>query len=47
MSLGMLLLCRDAMPGSLLPWRRLQSGLLGGDATRIHVNPDCGLKTRK
>ena len=22
-------------------------GLLGGDATRIHCNPDCGLKTRK
>ncbi|KAL4447714.1 hypothetical protein ABPG75_004933 [Micractinium tetrahymenae] len=25
----------------------LKSGLLGGDAARIHVNPDCGLKTRK
>ena len=24
-----------------------QVGLLGGDATRIHCNPDCGLKTRK
>lgn len=22
-------------------------GLLGGDASRIHVNPDCGLKTRR
>ncbi|PSC76117.1 5-methyltetrahydropteroyltriglutamate-homoc ysteine s-methyltransferase isoform A [Micractinium conductrix] len=25
----------------------LQAGLLGGDASRIHVNPDCGLKTRR
>lgn len=25
----------------------LQVGLLGGDASRIHCNPDCGLKTRK
>jgi 5-methyltetrahydropteroyltriglutamate--homocysteine methyltransferase len=25
----------------------LKTGILGGDATRIHVNPDCGLKTRR
>ncbi|KAL4539572.1 hypothetical protein Ndes2437B_g02062 [Nannochloris sp. 'desiccata'] len=25
----------------------LNTGILGGDATRIHVNPDCGLKTRR
>lgn len=25
----------------------LGNGILNGDATRIHVNPDCGLKTRK
>nr|BAU71146.1 METE; cobalamin-independent methionine synthase [Parachlorella kessleri] len=25
----------------------METGILGGDATRIHVNPDCGLKTRK
>ena len=24
-----------------------QAGLLGGDARRLHVNPDCGLKTRR
>lgn len=24
-----------------------QVGLLEGDACRIHVNPDCGLKTRR
>lgn len=23
------------------------TGILQGDATRIHINPDCGLKTRK
>ena len=25
----------------------LSTGILGGDATRIHINPDCGLKTRR
>lgn len=25
----------------------LDTGVLNGDATRIHVNPDCGLKTRR
>jgi 5-methyltetrahydropteroyltriglutamate--homocysteine methyltransferase len=25
----------------------VEVGLLGGDATRIHCNPDCGLKTRQ
>jgi hypothetical protein len=25
----------------------LQTGVLGKDATRIWINPDCGLKTRK
>lgn len=25
----------------------LATGILGGDATRIHINPDCGLKTRR
>ena len=25
----------------------LATGILDGDATRIHVNPDCGLKTRR
>ena len=34
-----------SLPVSCLPAR--QVGLLGGDATRIHCNPDCGLKTRK
>lgn len=24
-----------------------QTGILRGDTRRIHVNPDCGLKTRK
>ena len=27
--------------------RIAQAGLLGGHACRIHVNPDCGLKTRR
>lgn len=40
---ALILLCLHPLPPS--PSR--QVGLLNGDATRIHCNPDCGLKTRK
>lgn len=42
---GSRLLLQTSNPTSHPPC--VQVGLLGGDATRIHCNPDCGLKTRK
>ena len=35
----------DALAAKIRSFRA--SGVLGGDATRIWVNPDCGLKTRR